>query len=53
MAKKEFTYRGMKVEELKKLSIKEFAALIPSNARRHLTRGLTEPEQKLMASTLR
>jgi len=49
MAKKEFTYRGLTAEQLKKMSIKEFAALIPSRERRSLLRGLTEAEK----STLR
>ena len=48
MAKKEFLYRGKTLDELKKLSVKEFAQLIPSRQRRTLLRGLTEAEQALM-----
>jgi small subunit ribosomal protein S19 len=48
MAKKEFTYRGLSVEQLKKMSIKEFAAIIPSRERRTLLRGQTEAEKSLL-----
>ncbi|MBI4451724.1 30S ribosomal protein S19 [Candidatus Woesearchaeota archaeon] len=47
---KEFTYRGKGMAELSKLSLKEFAALLPSRGRRNLAkRGLTEAEQKFLA----
>lgn len=52
MAKKEFTYRGKTIEDLQKLSVKEFAQLIPSRERRTLLRGMTE-EQKLFLENLR
>jgi small subunit ribosomal protein S19 len=48
MAKKEFTYRGLSVEQLRKMGIKEFARLIPSRERRTLLRGMTEPEKNLL-----
>ncbi len=48
MAKKEFTYRGKTLEELQKLSIADFAKLVPSRQRRSLTRGFNEPEKKLL-----
>ena len=48
MAKKEFLYRGKTLDELKKLSVKEFAQMIPSRQRRTLLRGLTEEQQALM-----
>ncbi len=48
MAKKEFTYRGLSVEQLKKMSVKEFAALIPSRERRTLLRGFTDAEKNLL-----
>jgi small subunit ribosomal protein S19 len=48
MAKKEFTYRGLTAETLSKMSIKEFAALIPSRERRTLLRGMTDPEKSLL-----
>ena len=48
MAKKEFFYRGKNLEELKKLSTKEFAQLVPSRQRRTLIRGLTELQAAFM-----
>jgi small subunit ribosomal protein S19 len=48
MAKKEFTYRGLTAEQLKKMSVKEFAALIPSRERRTLLRGMTDVEKSLL-----
>ena len=44
MAKKIFTYRGKKLDELKLLSVKELAQLFPSRQRRKLNRGLSENE---------
>ena len=49
MAKKEFAFRGKTLDELKKLSINEFAQLIASRERRSLLRGLTDAEKKLYA----
>jgi len=40
MAKKEFTYRGKNLEELKLLGEKEFAELLPSREKRSLLRGV-------------
>ena len=37
--RKEFTYRGKSVEELKKLNIREFAKFVPSRERRTLLRN--------------
>ena len=48
MALKEFTYRGKKLEEIKKLSLKEFAELLPSRQRRNLVRGLSEEKKKFL-----
>jgi small subunit ribosomal protein S19 len=48
MAKKEFTYRGKTMDELKKLSINEFAELVPSRLRRSLKRGFTDAQKKLI-----
>jgi len=48
MAKKIFTYRGMKLEELQKLSLADFAKLLPSRQRRSLQRGFRESEKKLL-----
>ncbi|MDO8480646.1 MAG: 30S ribosomal protein S19 [Nanoarchaeota archaeon] len=47
MAKKEFTYRGKKLDELQALSISEIAQMLPSRARRSLTRGMRH-EQKVV-----
>ena len=48
MAKKEFFYRGKTLDELRKLSTKEFAQIIPARQRRTLLRGLTEQQQAFM-----
>lgn len=50
MAKKEFTYRGKGIEELKNMSLNELAALMPSRQRRSLKRGLTEQQKILLAN---
>ena len=52
MAKKEFTYRGKTLEELKKLSLNEVAALMPARQRRTLKRDLTE-QQKILLKKIR
>lgn len=49
MAKKEFTYRGKKLEELKNMSIKEFAEYLPARPRRSLMRGMDDTKKKLLA----
>ena len=46
--KKEFSYRGMTLEELKKLTIEELLPLLPSRIRRTIRRGLTEKQDKLL-----
>jgi len=48
--KKEFKYRGLSIEELKKLSYEELIPLLPSRMRRTLTRGLTERQSKLLTN---
>ena len=50
MARKEFTYYGKTLAELKKLSLDEFANLVPSRQRRSLKRGLTEAQKKFLKS---
>lgn len=45
---REFTFRGYKLEELKKMSIDEFAKIIKSRQRRALKRGLTDEQKKLL-----
>jgi small subunit ribosomal protein S19 len=47
MAKK-FSYRGMSIDELNKLTLEEFSKLLPSRQRRSLKRGLTETQKKLL-----
>ncbi|KYK33739.1 MAG: 30S ribosomal protein S19 [Thermoplasmatales archaeon SG8-52-3] len=49
MKKKEFSYRGMSLEELKKLTIEELLPFLPSRIRRTLKRGLTEKQEKLLS----
>jgi len=48
MARKIFTYRGKTVEELQKLSLKEFGELLPSRQRRSIKRGFSEDKQKII-----
>ncbi|MEM7825716.1 MAG: 30S ribosomal protein S19 [Candidatus Aenigmatarchaeota archaeon] len=43
-----FTFRGYTLEELKKMSINEFARLLTAKERRSLKRGLTERQKKLL-----
>jgi small subunit ribosomal protein S19 len=45
---KKFTYRGYTIEELQKLSLDDFAKLLPARQRRSLVRGLTPREKKLL-----
>ncbi len=51
MAKKEFTYYGRKLEELKLMSLQEIAALLPARQRRCIKRGFT-PAQKIFIKRL-
>jgi small subunit ribosomal protein S19 len=46
-AKKEFTFMGHTVPELQEMPISEFAALVPSRARRSIERGWTHGQEKL------
>ena len=48
MAKKEFKYRGKNLEELKAMTLNEFAELLPSRARRSLKRGLSEKQKVVL-----
>lgn len=43
--RKEFTYKGKTIEELKKLSIREFAKELSSRERRHILRNFQEIER--------
>jgi small subunit ribosomal protein S19 len=49
MAKKEFTFYGKTLEELKKMSLEEFARIVPSRERRKLLkRGMSEKERTVL-----
>ena len=52
MAKKDFIFKGIGLEELRKLSINELAALLPARRRRSLKRGFTE-QQKILLKSIR
>jgi len=46
--KKEFSFHGMTLEELQKLTLEELLPYLPSRTRRTLKRGLTEKQNKLL-----
>ena len=48
MAKKEFTFKGKNIEELKKLSVEEFRLLVAARQRRSLKRGFTQLQKRLL-----
>ena len=48
MAKKEFTYRGKTLEELKDMSTQKFSELVSSRQRRSIKRGFTDQQKILM-----
>ncbi len=52
MVKKEFTYKGKTLDELKDMDLKEFIELLPSRKRRSIKRGLTE-QQKILLKNIR
>jgi small subunit ribosomal protein S19 len=43
-----FTYKGMTIEQIQKLSLEEYAKMIPSRYRRSLLRGVNEDQKKLL-----
>ena len=45
---KEFTYRGKMLEELKKMSLNEFAELLTAKERRRIKKGFTEEQKKFL-----
>ncbi|MEM5778523.1 MAG: 30S ribosomal protein S19 [Candidatus Aenigmatarchaeota archaeon] len=45
---KVFTFHGKTLEELQKMSLEEFAKLLPSRQRRRLLRGFNEKEKKFL-----
>lgn len=48
MAKKEFTYRGKTIEELKELSLQDFMKLVKARERRTIKRGFTDAQKRLL-----
>lgn len=52
MAKKEFTYKGKTLDELKAMSLNEIMLLFPARERRSLKRGFTE-QQKILLKHIR
>ncbi len=53
MPKREFTYRGHSIEELKGMSMDEFIKLLPSRQRRSLQRGLNSSQRTLLENIRR
>jgi small subunit ribosomal protein S19 len=51
--RKEFTYRGLTLEELRALSMEEVLPLLPSRARRTLRRGLSEENETFVKRLLK
>jgi small subunit ribosomal protein S19 len=48
MAKKDFTYRGRTLEELKEMSLNDVMEIMPARMRRSLKRGFSEQQKILM-----
>jgi len=48
MARKEFIYRGKTIDEIKAMSLNEFAELLPSRSRRSIKRGFTDAQKILL-----
>lgn len=48
MVKKEYNYRGVALEELQKMPMDRFIALLPSRQRRSLKKGLPPEKRKLL-----
>jgi len=46
--KREFTYRGHTLDELKDMSLEELKEVLPTRARRSLKRGLNREEKRLL-----
>jgi small subunit ribosomal protein S19 len=46
--KRVFTYKGLTVEELQALSLHDFLPLLPSRARRSMTRGLNREQETFL-----
>jgi len=50
MARREFTYRGYKLSELKNMPMDELVKLLPSRTRRTIKRGFTEEQKKFLST---
>ena len=50
---RKFQYHGKTIEELKKMTIEEFANLLNARQRRSLKRGLTKQQKKLLENIRR
>ncbi|MBI5390759.1 30S ribosomal protein S19 [Candidatus Woesearchaeota archaeon] len=50
MAKKEFSYRGKTLDELKKMTLEELAQYLPAPSRRKIRRGFTDAEKLFLKS---
>lgn len=48
---KEFLFKGLKIEDLQKMSIEELSKLLDSRTRRSIKRGFTEQQKKLLEQT--
>jgi small subunit ribosomal protein S19 len=48
MARKEFFYRGMGIEDLQKMTMDKFISLLPSRQRKTLKKGLPPEKRKLL-----
>jgi len=47
--REEFTYRGFRIEELRKMGMSELLPVMPARVRRKVTRGLTRGEEELLS----
>ena len=48
MVKKEFSYRGKTLNELKEMGVNDFATLLPARQRRSIKRGLSDQQKTLL-----
>jgi small subunit ribosomal protein S19 len=47
--REEFTYRGFRLEELRRMGMSELIPAMPARVRRKITRGLTKGEENLLS----
>jgi small subunit ribosomal protein S19 len=47
--REEFTYHGLKIEEMQKMGISDLIPVMPARVRRKVVRGLTRGEEDLLA----